>query len=384
MEIISREEAIKKGLSTYFTGKPCKRNHISIRNTGNRNCRECVNENAINKRKKLSLREKHQIITPQQKKCPSCNLIKLSIEFNKYKGSPDGLQPYCRSCSNSRRDAARKSPKGRVAQHEYAWKKNPIEHKYRPNFKFVCLFCGIDFLIEGTPKGFEKALCCSIIETYNNPKKTCSEKCNSALYNEEILRERRRQNYKNNEEERIWILKRNKTYRKENEKFRETLKNYRKSYAEQNRESINEYKKEWIADRRENDINFRILSNLRHRINEAIKAGESYKSESTLILLGTSIEKVKAHLESNFSSGMNWDNKGGDNGWDIDHIRPCHTFNMSKKEERLVCFNWRNLQPLWAEDNRFKKNGNYSKEDEKNWMKIMMDLGFEGDLFLKY
>ena len=118
--------------------------------------------------------------------------------------------------------------------------------------------------------------------------------------------------------------------------------------------------------------------------NEAIKAGESYKSESTLILLGTSIEKVKAHLESNFSSGMNWDNKGGDNGWDIDHIRPCHTFNMSKKEERLVCFNWRNLQPLWAEDNRFKKNGNYSKEDEKNWMKIMMDLGFEGDLFLKY
>ena len=81
---------------------------------------------------------------------------------------------------------------------------------------------------------------------------------------------------------------------------------------------------------------------------------------------------------------MNWDNKGGDNGWDIDHIRPCHTFNMSKKEERLVCFNWRNLQPLWAEDNRFKKNGNYSKEDEKNWMKIMMDLGFEGDLFLKY
>ena len=384
MVIISRKDAIKKGLSTYFTGKPCNRNHISERNTSNRNCRECVNENAINKRKKLSQRKTIEIIIPQEKKCPSCNLIKSSNEFNKYKSSPDGLQPYCRSCQNPQRNAARKSPKGRVTQHEYAWNKSPIKHEYRPNFKFVCLWCGIDFLIEGTPKGFEKALFCSIIETYNEPQKTCSKKCTSALYNDEILREKRKKAYKNNPEERLRILNRNKVYRKENEKFRETLKNYRKSYVEENRESINAYKKDWIADKRENDLNFRILDNQRHRIKEAIKAGDSYKSEETLFYLGTSIEKVRTHLESKFSSGMNWDNRGGDDGWDIDHIRPCHTFDHKNIEQRLVCFNWRNLQPLWAEENRFKKRGNYSKEAEKNWIEIMRNLGFEGNLFPKY
>ena len=31
MELISRQEAIEKGYKTYFTGKPCKRGHISER-----------------------------------------------------------------------------------------------------------------------------------------------------------------------------------------------------------------------------------------------------------------------------------------------------------------------------------------------------------------
>ena len=44
MEIISREEAIKKGLTRYFTGLPCVNGHISERSTADRNCRACVNE----------------------------------------------------------------------------------------------------------------------------------------------------------------------------------------------------------------------------------------------------------------------------------------------------------------------------------------------------
>jgi len=40
MEIISRKEAIEKGLKVYFTGKPCKNGHISIRGISG-DCREC-------------------------------------------------------------------------------------------------------------------------------------------------------------------------------------------------------------------------------------------------------------------------------------------------------------------------------------------------------
>lgn len=57
---------------------------------------------------------------------------------------------------------------------------------------------------------------------------------------------------------------------------------------------------------------------------------------------------------------MTWDNHGrGCNGkgleeWHIDHIKPCASFDLSKSKEQLKCFNYKNLQPLWAEDNLSK------------------------------
>lgn len=44
MEIITRKEAIKRGLPRYFTGKPCKNGHISERVTKKCDCVECNNE----------------------------------------------------------------------------------------------------------------------------------------------------------------------------------------------------------------------------------------------------------------------------------------------------------------------------------------------------
>jgi len=42
MNIITRQEAISKGLSTYFTGKPCKRGHVMERFTCNCTCKGCT------------------------------------------------------------------------------------------------------------------------------------------------------------------------------------------------------------------------------------------------------------------------------------------------------------------------------------------------------
>lgn len=41
MNIIERPEAKKLGLIRYFTGRPCKRGHISERQVSNSNCCEC-------------------------------------------------------------------------------------------------------------------------------------------------------------------------------------------------------------------------------------------------------------------------------------------------------------------------------------------------------
>ena len=72
-------------------------------------------------------------------------------------------------------------------------------------------------------------------------------------------------------------------------------------------------------------------------------------------LLGCSLEKAKAHLESTWVEGMCWANHGL-YGWHIDHIRPCASFNLKNEEELLACFNYKNMQALWAKDNLSKSS----------------------------
>jgi len=90
----------------------------------------------------------------------------------------------------------------------------------------------------------------------------------------------------------------------------------------------------------------RITENLRRRT-RAVLEGIN-KSDSTLALIGCTSVELKKHLESQFIDGMNWDNYGD---WHIDHIRPCASFDLTSPEEQKICFNYKNLQPLWAKDN---------------------------------
>lgn len=48
--IISRKEAIEKGLKVYFTGKPCKYGHVSERRVNDRGCLECGKEHREQKK----------------------------------------------------------------------------------------------------------------------------------------------------------------------------------------------------------------------------------------------------------------------------------------------------------------------------------------------
>jgi 5-methylcytosine-specific restriction endonuclease McrA len=44
MTVIGRSEAIGLGMSTYFTGLPCKQNHVCRRQTANTRCLDCAKE----------------------------------------------------------------------------------------------------------------------------------------------------------------------------------------------------------------------------------------------------------------------------------------------------------------------------------------------------
>jgi hypothetical protein len=147
------------------------------------------------------------------------------------------------------------------------------------------------------------------------------------------------------------IYKRNwtKNKRKLDKQFynKELIKN--KLWKRSNREKINPIRNNYDKNKRKIDNNFKILCNLRIRICNTLK--RNTKSVSTLNLLGCSIEFLKKHLQSKFQSGMSFSNYGK---WHIDHIRPCKSFDLSKVSEQRKCFNYTNLQPLWARDNLSK------------------------------
>jgi hypothetical protein len=122
-------------------------------------------------------------------------------------------------------------------------------------------------------------------------------------------------------------------------------RNYRKAYQIKNREK----KRIFCKQRRLENLNVRIVENLRTRINRAVIR----KTKHTTELLGCTIEQLRFHLESKFKPGMSWDNYGV-YGWHIDHVVPCIAFDLTDIEQEKRCFHYSNLQPLWAEENLSK------------------------------
>ncbi len=96
----------------------------------------------------------------------------------------------------------------------------------------------------------------------------------------------------------------------------------------------------------------RIVGNLRTRLNQALKG--KCKTATAISLIGCSVKELKEHLGKKFSEKMTWVNYG--NYWEIDHVLPCSSFNLVKREEQIRCFHFSNLQPLTCSENRSKRD----------------------------
>ena len=88
------------------------------------------------------------------------------------------------------------------------------------------------------------------------------------------------------------------------------------------------------------------------------------KKSSALKLIGCSIPELKIYLENKFLPGMHWNNWNKD-GWHIDHIRPCTSFDLTDEEQQKECFHYSNLQPLWASEN-YSKGGIWDNIDPRS------------------
>lgn len=119
-------------------------------------------------------------------------------------------------------------------------------------------------------------------------------------------------------------------------------------YKQEHKRKINITRRRYYAKKIKTDICFKLQHLLRSRLYESLKG--LLKVNTAKSLLGCTVKFLKSHLEKQFKEGMTWTNYSKQ-GWHIDHIIPCASFDLSKPEEQRKCFHYSNLQPLWAEEN---------------------------------
>jgi hypothetical protein len=160
-------------------------------------------------------------------------------------------------------------------------------------------------------------------------------------------------------ENKDYIKQKNKEYREKHGKEIDKKSYQKRKNDPEYRVKFNEWRRNHEKERRKTDVHFRIKSNCSCRIREYLQDTKQYYK--TTHFLGCLIDELKAYLESQFDERMSWENYGL-NGWHIDHIVPCASFDLSKQVDQKRCFNFRNLQhsfdsqPLWGSENIAKSD----------------------------
>lgn len=108
-------------------------------------------------------------------------------------------------------------------------------------------------------------------------------------------------------------------------------------------------------DRIKFDSLLRLKKQVMGRIWSAMKR-QRVNGSGSFALVGCTPEELRDHIAKQFAPGMSFENYGK---WHVDHIRPCVSFDLNDPEQLAECFNWRNLQPLWASDN-LRKSDSYA------------------------
>lgn len=123
----------------------------------------------------------------------------------------------------------------------------------------------------------------------------------------------------------------------------------------------------WASDqayRLQKVISHQIRMSLGKNISQWKTSGK--KQTDYYRICGCDLDFLRKHLERQFEPGMSWENYGsspiGRAVWHIDHIRPRASFSFENPSHVLECFNWKNLRPIWGQDNVMKSaywNGHF-------------------------
>lgn len=144
-----------------------------------------------------------------------------------------------------------------------------------------------------------------------------------------------------------------------------TGKDYYKQYREENKQYFNEYSnqhyyenkemyREWNRNKSATDPIYRLKHSINANININLRKYLQIKHDRSLSYLGTTMEEYCQYLEQQFTPEMTWENYGS--YWEIDHILPIDSFDLSNEQQLYECFNYKNTRPLHWLENKQKSN----------------------------
>lgn len=279
------------------------------------------------------------------KKCKHCGEEKPFGEFQKA-GGGRWLQPYCKGCDSARKRAWANDNGDRVKSKKREYYCSNREH----------ILTNEKQKRDADPQAWRDK------STRWRKSNTEAKKIRDNEYrlkNRDKLNTYRMKLYFEKHEENLAKQKIYRDNRTEDEiaakkKYdREYKKNNKDKYVEwrmENKDAIREQKRIWSNKKSAEDVQYRIRRNLRTRIRCALKPSNAYKVDKSENLLGCTIQFYKEYLTTLFTEGMSW-NKFMAGEIEIDHIKPCKLFDLTKEDEQRKCFHYKNTQPLWSIDN---------------------------------
>lgn len=221
------------------------------------------------------------------------------------------------------------------------------------------------------PRVVKKCLCCN--EDFT-PKRTSEKYCNNCkvLHRKEYQQKYREENKERLEEQKKeWYnrnIKQKKLYDKERyqrnrDKVLENNREYRRTHAKEIKERCEKYKpkrNKRLRERYKNDPEYRVEQRTKSMLKQQLKI----KSDRTHKILGYSSKELMNHLEPQFYGDISWDNM---DTWDIHHIIPINEWRLlnddgtTNIEEVRKANALENLMPL-KKKHHYKVTAIYNSE----------------------
>jgi hypothetical protein len=120
--------------------------------------------------------------------------------------------------------------------------------------------------------------------------------------------------------------------------------NYASEYYKNNKSVVIKKVVEYRRNRLKVDPIFKLQKNMRHRLSNLLK---QQSSRVAINFLGCTLDEFKIYIESKFYNYMTWDSYGQ---WEIDHVKPLASFDLSDPNQLKAACHYSNLQPLWKQD----------------------------------